>query len=248
MVTVALPEPAVFVAVRVKCRSVATATVGAVKLGPAMVGSERATRFGVCGGLGPGEVDRGGPGRAAGQGHRGTGGNGLGGSGIGDWKSGVDARRGDVSRPGVELTRERSAGGGVATAGQEVQGFEVVRDDRGAGDVLGEDVFKDRSVVLAVEDARWRRSSVWSLAARAATCVCWPSMTARISRVGGRKVPAAFMTHALSGLASMVPNGSHGGRKRQRPLTAPAGGPGSTPMVPQSRSVVAPVAELRSMP
>ena len=73
-------------------------------------------------------------------------------------------------------------------------------------------------------------------------------MTARTSRVGGRNVPAAFITHFLSGFASIVPKGAQGGRKRQRPLTAPVGGPWSTPMVPQSRSVVAPVIGLRSMP
>src|SRR6184192_381456 len=59
-----------------------------------------------------------------------------------------------------------------------------------------------------------------------------PSMTARTSRGGGKKVFDWFMTHALSGLAGTVPNGSQGGRKRQRPFTAPVGAPGSTPMVP----------------
>ena len=39
-----------------------------------------------------------------------------------------------------------------------------------------------------------------------------PSTTARTSRVGGRKVPAWFMTHCLSGLAGTVPNGAQGGR------------------------------------
>ena len=65
-------------------------------------------------------------------------------------------------------------------------------------------------------------------------CDCSPSMTARTSRVTGRKVPAWFITQSLSGLAGTDPNGRQGGRKRQRPLTAPSGGPGSTPMVPQS--------------
>ena len=59
-----------------------------------------------------------------------------------------------------------------------------------------------------------------------------PSITARTSRGGGRNVLLAFMTQALSGLAGTVPNGSQGGRKRQRPRTAPFGAPWSTPMVP----------------
>src|SRR5947208_2420345 len=75
-----------------------------------------------------------------------------------------------------------------------------------------------------------------------------PSMTARTSRGGGRKVLTAFMTHAFSGLAGTVPNGSQGGRKRQRPFTAPLGGPGSTPMVPKSRSLVAAVRGSKSTP
>lgn len=63
------------------------------------------------------------------------------------------------------------------------------------------------------------------------------SMTAFTSRVTGRKLPDEFMTHCLSSLVGTVPNGRHGGRKRQRPCTAPKGGPGSTPIVPQSRSL-----------
>src|SRR5436305_15158704 len=74
-----------------------------------------------------------------------------------------------------------------------------------------------------------------------------PSMTERTSRGGGRNVFDAFMTQALSGLAGTVPNGSQGGRKRQRPFTAPLGGPGPTPMVPKSRSLMAPVIGEKSM-
>ena len=56
-------------------------------------------------------------------------------------------------------------------------------------------------------------------------CTCWPSITARTSRVGGGKVPGGPFTHCLSGLVGVVPNARHGGRKRQRPFTAPVGGP-----------------------
>ena len=77
-----------------------------------------------------------------------------------------------------------------------------------------------------------------------------PWMTARTSRGGGRKVFAAFITQSLTGLAGFDPNGRHGGRKRQRPLTAPRAfsGPGSTLIVPKSRSLVAPVIGLKSIP
>src|SRR6476620_11070028 len=49
-----------------------------------------------------------------------------------------------------------------------------------------------------------------------------PWITARISRGGGRKLPVAFITQSLTGLAGFDPNGRQGGRKRQRPLTAPS--------------------------
>src|SRR3954467_10326804 len=55
-----------------------------------------------------------------------------------------------------------------------------------------------------------------------------PSMTARTSRGGGRNVWAWFITHCLSGTAGTVPNTAQGGRKDQRPGTAPFGGSGHT--------------------
>src|SRR4051812_47469478 len=75
-----------------------------------------------------------------------------------------------------------------------------------------------------------------------------PSMTARTSRGGGRKVPVWLKTQSLSALAGTVPKVEQGGRKRQRPRTAPFGAPGSTPMVPKSRSLVAPVSGSKSTP
>src|SRR3954447_22658016 len=50
-----------------------------------------------------------------------------------------------------------------------------------------------------------------------------PWMTARTSRGGGKKVFAAFITHCADGLVGIPPNARQGGRKRQRPLTAPVG-------------------------
>src|SRR6478736_2329567 len=71
-----------------------------------------------------------------------------------------------------------------------------------------------------------------------------PSIVARTSRVGGTNVPAAGPTHAFCVGTLAV----HGGRNRQRPRTAPFGGPGSGRIVPQSRSVVAPEVGLISTP
>src|SRR5690348_13947567 len=73
---------------------------------------------------------------------------------------------------------------------------------------------------------------------------CRPSITARTSRVGGTNDPDAGPTHAFCVATVAV----HGGRNRQRPRTAPFGGPGSGTIVPQSRSVVAPVFGLMSTP
>src|SRR5579864_3040163 len=74
-----------------------------------------------------------------------------------------------------------------------------------------------------------------------------PSTTARTSRVGGRKLLVGGPVQSLKfvGSGTVKPQG---GRKRHRPVAAPLIGPGSTPMVPQSRSLGAPVVGFRSMP
>src|SRR4051812_31172928 len=59
------------------------------------------------------------------------------------------------------------------------------------------------------------------LRAVAAACPCKPSITDRISRGAGKKVFAAFITHSLSTFVGTEPKGKQGGRKRQRPFTAP---------------------------
>ncbi len=64
-----------------------------------------------------------------------------------------------------------------------------------------------------------------------------PSMTARTSRVAGRKV---FSSSGPKQKLNVATSPVQGGRKRQRPLTVPVGAPGSTPTMPQSRSVVVP--------
>src|SRR5436305_1213763 len=56
------------------------------------------------------------------------------------------------------------------------------------------------------------------------------------------------MTQSLSGFAGFAPKARQGGRKRQRPLAAPVGGPGSTLIWPKKRSVIAPVLGLKSVP
>src|SRR5438045_3616749 len=86
--------------------------------------------------------------------------------------------------------------------------------------------------MYSIEGLRYWPVVIPFAARSGAAAVQAPWRTARTSRGGGRKVLAWFITHCLSGLAGTVPNAAQGGRKRQRPFTAPAGGPGSGRMVP----------------
>src|SRR5437763_1714703 len=113
----------------------------------------------------PGEGDRARAGRGGGETGRGARGDRVRATGA-DGHRDASRRRDDAARPRIELPGDHAGARGIATLGEELDGVEVVGDDRGARDVLREDVLDRRVAVLAPGDAVRRRRGSASLGLR----------------------------------------------------------------------------------